>query len=300
MRAPELPSNPHKAVTKAPAYSRPPAGAGGAGARSEVPALPCRWPTFLIAVTAKVTSRASPAPQGYAGQPSPASRDSLPNWLDAIEDVRNSTRGPPGSGEHGARTRPRQSGGARPSPVQPEGPGRVQRDAARLRLQRRQSLAERLASPGGRGSRGQRHVLRQPGRGQADRAPSSLRAPAPPRPAPPRAPPRPASALPQSNKGRACARSRGPEGEGQRNSHPASPAAGAKDRWKVRPMDQYGWSLRVQQCERGRRGGLTYQQSEGWMGRLADGWRRDGGMEGQMEAQLDVTDRWKEDQWPNR
>lgn len=206
----------------------------------------------------------------------------------------------PGSGEHGARTRPRQSGGARPSPVQPEGPGRVQRDAARLRLQRRQSLAERLASPGGRGSRGQRHVLRQPGRGQADRAPSSLRAPAPPRPAPPRAPPRPASALPQSNKGRACARSRGPEGEGQRNSHPASPAAGAKDRWKVRPMDQYGWSLRVQQCERGRRGGLTYQQSEGWMGRLADGWRRDGGMEGQMEAQLDVTDRWKEDQWPNR
>lgn len=75
---------------------------------------------------------------------------------------------PPGSGAHGARTRPKQSGGARPSPVQPEGPGRVQRDTARLRPQRRQSLAERLASPGGRGSRGQRHVLCGPGRGQAD------------------------------------------------------------------------------------------------------------------------------------
>lgn len=118
----------------------------------------------------------------------PAATPCLAGWK--LSETRGtlavSARGPPtpGSGARGARTRPRQSGGARPSPVQPEGPGRVQRDTAGLRLQRRQSLAERLASPGGRGSRGQRHVLRRPGRGQADPAPSSLPAPAPPRPAP--------------------------------------------------------------------------------------------------------------------
>lgn len=74
----------------------------------------------------------------------------------------------PGSSARGARTRSRQSGGARPSPVQPEGPGRVQRDATRLGPQSRQRQAERLASPGGRGGRGQRHVLRRPGRGRED------------------------------------------------------------------------------------------------------------------------------------
>lgn len=59
-----------------------------------------------------------------------------------------------------------------------------------------------------------------------------------------------------------------------------------------------GWSLRPTWWE-GRRGGQTYQQSEGWVGKLADGRRRGGGMEGQMEAQLDVKDRCPGNRWPN-
>ena len=35
------------------------------------------------------------------------------------------------------------------------------------------------------------------------------------------------------------------------------------------------------------------------VGKLADAWKRGEGMEGQMEAQLDVTDRCQGNRWPN-
>lgn len=258
----------------------------------------------MTAVTSKVTSGASLAPQGYAEQPSPADQDSLPSGLDAIGDARNSccvrARLPPAAARMGRGRGRDKAAGRGPHLSSQKVQGECSGTPPGSGRSADRALPRGSLAPGGAAAGGSAMFSAGQAADKRTGAPSSLPAPAPPHPAPPRAPPRPASALPQFNKGRAGAPSRAPQGEGQRNSHPASPAAGAKDRWKVRPTDQCGWSLRLQQCQRGRRGGLTYQQSEGWMGRLADGWRRDGGMEGQMEAQLDVTDRWREDQWPNR